>query len=223
MMGRPISFYKTRNNKSVISYKKLTVGFIDPIEVTSFGMPDGEYKIVSGHRRRAAGQNCGMEIFPCLIRSFNNEHEMQNYVLLANSHRDSSKDPLLFCTRYRLHEEYLTDIDYKGNIRDEVAKRLGLSVQQADRYAQFNKIVIKEIWDYVREEKIGMSSVLGMAVHTPDEQQEIFLKINSLLEEGVKLNRVRCESLIQLYPTFPKYVTMAAQHRTLHISFSVFL
>lgn len=174
------------------------LGFTDPIEVTAFGMEDGKYMIVSGHRRRAAGVKVGLDTFPCIVRNFSNENEVRNYVLLANSQRDSSKDPLLYCARYKMHEEYLRESNFEGNVREEIAKRLGISVQQADRYNQFNKIILP-VWDMVRAELVGMSSVLGMATHPESEQFEILSMLNEALQKDVRLTREMCDKIIKGY------------------------
>ena len=152
-------------------------GFTDPIEVTDFGMKPNKYMIVSGHRRRKAGQRCNMRSFPCIVRHFKSEAEVSNYVLFSNAQRDSSKDPLLYVRRYKLHEQYLTEINFKGSMREEIAKRLGVKPAQADRYKQMNSIIFP-VWDLVREGHLGLSSVTdsGMYTHTESEQQEI-LKI----------------------------------------------
>lgn len=174
------------------------LGFIDPIEVTDFGMPEGQFMIVSGHRRRMAGTKEGITKFPCIIKSFNSQEDIRNYVLLANSQRDSAKDPLLFCKRYKAHEEYLKEISFTGKIREEVAKRLGISVQQADRYNQFNKVILP-VWEMVRTEVVGMSSVLPMASHPIEEQEEIHAILKECLEQGEKLTRDMCDKIIKGY------------------------
>ena len=177
------------------------IGFTDPIEVTGYGMDDGKYMIVSGHRRRAAGVKTGMELFPCIVRNFSNDEEVRNYVLLSNSQRDSAKEPLLFVKRYKMHEEYLKESGFNGSIREEVAKRLGISVQQADRYKQFNKIILP-VWDLVRNEEVGMSSVLPMATHTPEEQAEIYdIIVECILsmEDGDRPNRKTVKMIIDRY------------------------
>lgn len=174
------------------------LGFTDPLEVTTFSMSDGKYMIVSGHRRRAAGRKVGIETFPCIVRTFSNPNDLRNYVLLSNSQRDSSKDPLLFCARYKMHEEYLRECGFTGSAREEIAKRLGLSPQQADRYHQFGKIILP-IWDMVRSEEVGMSSVLGMATLSAEAQAEILEMLKGLLASGQKLTREACEDIIKSY------------------------
>jgi len=174
------------------------IGFIDPIEVTNFDQPNGMYMIVSGHRRRGAGKKCGITKFPCIIKSFNNAEEVRNYVLLANAQRDSSKDPLLFCRRYKMHEEYLKTTNFKGNIHEEIADRLGISRQHAYRYNTMNKVILP-VWDMVRDEIVGMSSVLPMASHTTDEQVEILEMLNGCIDAGDTLTREMVKRIIDCY------------------------
>lgn len=173
-------------------------GFTDPLEVTDFGMEVGKFTIVSGHRRRMAGRKMGYESFPCIVRNFNNEIEVKNYVLFANSQRDSSKDPLLFCKRYKMHEEYLKEAGFEGKIREEIAKRLGISVAQADRYNTMNKIILP-VWDMIRKEIVGMSSVLPMASHTVKEQEEIYVIMQDALKNDTLLTRDTVKLIIENY------------------------
>ena len=175
------------------------LGFIDPLEVTDFfNIGENNYTIISGHRRRRAGVKANIDKFPCIIKSFKSEEEVKNYILLSNSYRDSSKDPLLMCKRYKAHEAYLDDIKFKGSKREEIAKRLGVSVDQADRYNRFNKI-ITPVWDLVRDGKVGMSSVLGMAVYDENEQENIFCMLLYNMFCGKRLTRENCEDIIRNY------------------------
>ncbi|MCL2320886.1 MAG: ParB/RepB/Spo0J family partition protein [Oscillospiraceae bacterium] len=175
------------------------LGFTDPIEVTDFfDIGEGNYTIISGHRRRMAGVKADINKFPCIIRSFKSEEEVKNYILLSNSYRDSSKDPLLYCKRYKAHEAYLEDSSFKGNIREEIAKRLGISVRQANRYNRFNKI-ISPVWDLVRDGVVGMSSVLEMANFDKDEQEAIFNILLGCIKRGEDLPREKCENIIKEY------------------------
>lgn len=172
-------------------------GFTDPMEVTDFGMDNGKYMILSGHRRRMAGVKVfGKEFFfPCIVRHFDNAEQVQNYTLMANAQRDSAKDPCLFCARYKLHEEYLESIGFKGSKREEIAKRLGISAQQADRYNNMNKIILP-VWDMVRAEIVGISSVQPMAKHTKEEQLVIYNIMQSAVNKGVNLSRDTVKKIV---------------------------
>lgn len=174
------------------------IGFTDPLEVTDFEMDPGKYMILAGHRRRMAGTKMGIDVFPCIVRHFKNRDEVQNYTLMSNSQRDSAKDPFLFSKRYKMHEQYLKDIGFKGSKREEIAKRLGLSIQQADRYNTMNKIILP-VWDMVRAEIVGMSSVQPMATYSPDEQEEIVRMMQEALNVGKTLTRDRMKEIVSGY------------------------
>jgi len=174
------------------------LGFTDPVEITDFGMREGEYMILSGHRRRAAGVKCGMDLFPCIIKSFDNDSDVQKYVLLANSQRNAVRDPLLYCRRYKMHEQQLKSVNFQGSLREEIAKRLGMSVQQADRYNQMNKI-IPPVWELVRKDAVGMSGVLPMSVLNHEEQREIFEILQKSIDGGLQMTREKVKKIIADY------------------------
>lgn len=175
-------------------------GFTDPIEITDFGMENGKFMILSGHRRRRAGRKKGMKSFPCILRHFHSQQEVKNYVLFGNSHRDSAKDPLLLAKRYKMHEEYLKEVGFKGSLREEVAVRLGLRVAQADRYSQMNKVILP-FWDMIREGKVGMSSITdsGLYRHTPEEQEELLNIMKECLVKDIELTRPYVKKIVTEY------------------------
>lgn len=194
-----------RNNED-ISYTEdieksiMEQGFTDPIEITDFGMTDGKFTIVSGHRRRMAGRKQGMSKFPCILRHFKSGTEVYNYVLYSNSQRDSAKDPLLFAKRYKMHEEYLKESGFNGSYREEIASRLGLKTAQADRYNQMNKVILP-VWDMIRDGIVGMSSITdsGMYTHTLEEQTEILSIMRECLDNDTELTRPVMKKIVKGY------------------------
>lgn len=186
------------------------IGFTDPIEVTTYNMEPGKYMILSGHRRRAAGLKMEYSTFPCIVRTFKDDNDIRNYVLLSNSQRDSAKDPFLFTKRYKLHEEYLKKIGFKGSKREEIARRLGLSTQQADRYNAFNSIIMP-VWDLVRAEKVGMSSVQELSSHTPEEQEKILDIMKDILDKGEKLTRTVMKTIVDDYRNRDKKIEVTQE------------
>jgi len=174
------------------------LGFTTPIEVTAFGQPEGKYMIISGHRRRAAGVKLGMTEFKCIVRVFKSEAKVNNYVLLANNQRDSVKDPFLYCALWKKHEEYLIESGFEGNIRKEIAKRLGISVQQADRYNTLYR-VIQPVWVLIKDNLVGMSSVMPMASHTEEQQIEIYAMLNECMASGDTLTRETVKKIVDGY------------------------
>lgn len=182
-------------------------GFTDPLEVTSFGMPEGKFMILSGHRRRSAATKVfGPEfVFPCVIRDFKSEQEIQNYTLMANAQRDSAKDPCLFCIRYKMHDEYLTSVGFSGSEKEkteEIAKRLGIKIAQAYRYKAMNNVILP-VWDMVRDTEsgngVGLSSVVPMAKFSEPAQYEILEIMRAAIAKNVSLTRDTMKEIVTGY------------------------
>ena len=174
------------------------LGFIDPIEVTDYNMKKGKYVILSGHRRRNAGVKQGYTSFPCIVKSFNTDKEVENYVLMANSQRDSSKDVLLIANRYRKHKDYLFSVGKTTDFRDEIAKRLNLSPKQADRYYRLLS-VIPEALHLIRTERAGMSSIVKMSTYSNESQYEILHMMLDYEKDGMQLTREMCDKILSAY------------------------
>lgn len=153
-----------------------TFGFTDPIEVTDFGMNDGKYMIVSGHRRRAAGVACGVTEFPCILITLPvsdspNYDPIADYVLMANSQRDSGKDPLLLVRRYKRHKALLVAQGIH-DFRKQLAERMGISVASASRYEAISQL-IPTAWKFIEDDVVGMSAICGLNQFSETEQEEI--------------------------------------------------
>lgn len=148
------------------------IGFCDVIDVTDFNMEQGVYMILSGHRRRKAGTNVGITSFPCIIRHFDNEKQMREFLLLSNNYRNTDQDPLLMCNRYNVWKALLIEEGVK-NFLEVGAEKLGLSKSQASRYDAVGR-TLPELQDLIREEVCGMSHITRIAQFTEDEQKEIY-------------------------------------------------
>ena len=178
-------------------------GFTDPIEVTNYGCKDGRYMILSGHRRYTAWTelNNGKQPIKCIVvdaAKFKSDADVKNYVLMANSQRDSAKDPMLLVKRYREHEKYLNDIGFGGNIRDEIANRLGISTQQADRYKTLGKC-IPEIQQMVADEIIGMSIPQPIAPLDINDQKKFYAIMQDAIADGARLTRDYVKKMVDCF------------------------
>lgn len=184
------------NNEDVSNIDDLVTsmkenGFTDPIEVTNYGCDDGRYMILSGHRRYTAWTTLhnGKQPIKCIVvdaAKFKTAADVKNYVLMANSQRDSAKDPLLLVKRYGEHEKYLNDIGFEGNIRDEIANRLGVSIQQADRYKALGKC-IPEIQAMVAEDKLGLSTATYISPLDKADQKKFYpIMLDAIADPDMK-------------------------------------
>jgi len=188
------------------------VGFIGQIDVTQFGQKPGKYVILSGHRRRKAGVLKGMQQFPCIVRTFTSKEQVDNFVLFANNQRDSSRDPFLFCALYKKHEDYLDSIGFTGNKRQEIAKRLDLSLAQADRYNTLHK-VIEPVWLLIKDDIVGLSSVMPMASHDETQQYEILAILQQCLAAGGALTREIVKTIVDGYRDGKRSYAEITEHK----------
>lgn len=179
-------------------------GFTEPIEVTEFGHEDGKFTIISGHRRIASAKKVKINTIPCIVRTFKNENEVMNAVLLGNTQRDSSKDPLLYVKRYAMHENYLNSINFDGDIVKEVAKRLGIKDKQCYRYRAMQKI-IPDIWDMIREDITSVNNVTKMAQLDEKEQRAVLEMFKKYAEDNGHVSRNVAEKIIEGYKSGKSY------------------
>lgn len=178
-------------------------GFTDPIEVTNYGCSNGRYMILSGHRRFKAWTTLhdGKQPVKCIVvdaSKFKTEEDVKNYVLMANSQRDSAKDPLLLVNRYIEHEKYLKDIGFEGNIREKIAERMGISVQQADRYKQLSKC-IPEIKQMISSELLGLSTAVYCAPFSEEDQKKLYEIMMDAVKEDVNITRTLMPKIVKLF------------------------
>lgn len=150
----------------------ITEGFRYPITVTRFGVSEeGKYYIISGHRSRRAGRNLGKTDFPCIIEDYASETEMYHAVLTGNTRRN--RDPLDIVMRYMKWEKYLDMSGYKGNRNEKVAKCLGVSIKQGEKYRAFSKI-IPEFWELVRNKDAAKDGLYRLGAKPEEEQKGIY-------------------------------------------------
>ncbi len=149
-----------------------TEGFRYPITVTKFGVrEEGKYYIISGHRSRRAGRNLGKTEFPCIIEDYASETEMYHAVLTGNTRRN--RDPLDIVMRYIKWEKYLDMSGYKGNRNEKIAKCLGVSIKQGEKYRAFSKI-IPEFWELVRNKDAAKDGLYRLGAKSEEEQKGIY-------------------------------------------------
>lgn len=178
-------------------------GFTDPLEVTTFGQPEGCYMILSGHRRRRAGRNKGMTEFPCLVKDhLTSEHEVEGYVRMANAGRNGESDPLLYVNRCINMANFLKKEKaagrFKGSIREEIAVRMNLSIPQVDRNLKMER-VINPILDMIRSGVVGISSVVPIGTHPENVQEAMQGIMNEALLAGVELTRDVVKRIVDGY------------------------
>lgn len=99
---------------------------------------------------------------------------------------------------YKREYELLQVSSFAGNLREEVAKRLRMSVPQGDRYAAFWKL-IPDVQNMVRDYNVGISNLQPIAPHPEEEQREIYDILVTAYNNGVKLTRDVIDKIVSQY------------------------
>lgn len=90
--------------------------------------------------------------------------------------------------KYREIHQRLQETGFCGNLREEIAQRMGMSVPNADRYGTFGRL-IPLVQNMVRNCDVGMSSLLILAQHSHSEQQELYDILMEAWVDEVPLTR----------------------------------
>ncbi len=184
-------------------------GFSYELTVTKYGAPEGKYYIVSGHRRRKAAHELGYTEYPCIVKDYASDADVYEAILTGNGTRNTDRDPFCYSTRYMQWEKLLTMQGFTGSMREEIAKRLGCHVRQADKYKVFSKL-IEELKDLVREGKCGREPLLSIANKSEDVQREFFDFIcNNFDNYDSRINSKQMQDIINEFNGIDKTVNTA--------------
>lgn len=183
-------------------------GFIGSIVVTSFGMPDGKYRIISGHRRTEAMKKLNEKAIPCQIVDYKSEEEIvMARVSMNTATRDSEKNPLLFVQRWINFDNSIGG-KLKANEKvQKFAEISGLSTSHIENRIKPMTRVIPEMRNLCLAEdmggyEIGVSSISIYATLSEDEQRDVLENIIMVaISEGCleKLTRPMLTAIKKMY------------------------
>ncbi len=157
-------------------------GIIMPLIVRQ--KADGNYEIISGHRRKMASQKAGLKEVPCIIRNFNDDEAI---IKMVDSNMQRTKilpSEKAFAYKMKLeaekHQGQRKDLtsDQIGQklesktTREKVAEELGESATNIQRYIRLTEL-IPELLKLVDEERVAFSPAVDLSYLTEDEQYVI--------------------------------------------------
>lgn len=125
---------------------------------------NGTYTIVSGHRRRSAAEQAGLEAVPCLVKRYENEELMELDFLVSNMHREKTKGQRI---REFLHyKQILCQVSqvrkklgiYAGTIFENetfsrILEKLGKDIKTINEEGLNSVDILKEITGYTKYEQ----------------------------------------------------------------------
>ena len=167
---------------------------------------DGNYEIVSGHRRKAAAMKLGMEKLPVLIREMTDDEAV---ILMVDS--NIQRENLLPSEKAYAYKMKLEAMNHQGRTsgqvgqkwsRDLLADSVDDSSRQIQRYIRLTYLQ-KSILDFVDEGRIAFSPAVELSYLTKLEQAELWDIIQSedctpSLSQAVRMKKL--SKIAQLTP-----------------------
>ena len=160
--------------ESIREYGVLVPAIVRPLE-------NGEYEMISGHRRRYASMLAGKETMPVIVREMDDDTAT---ILMVDS--NLQREHILPSERakaYQMkmealrHQGQRTDLTLGQNVpkfkrtTEEIADGIGQSYKQIQRFIRLNNL-IPEIMDMVDEKKIAFNPAVELSYLKPEEQRE---------------------------------------------------
>lgn len=151
-------------------------GLLDPLVVTPHPEAEGKYRIVSGHRRRAAIEKLvkdkahpreDLRLVPCMVRTYQSEAMAQLQLILANSTarvltsaetmKQAQQMELLL---YQLKEE---GYEFPGRMRDQVAAACKVSAPKLARLKVIREHLIPAYMALFEKDKLPEQTAYALA------------------------------------------------------------
>ena len=159
--------------ESIREYGVLVPAIVRPLE-------NGEYEMISGHRRRYASMLAGKETMPVIVREMDDDTAT---ILMVDS--NLQREHILPSERAKAYQMKMEALKHQGQRRDltscqvgtklradeQVAQDIGQSARSVQRFIRLNNL-IPEIMDMVDEKKIAFNPAVELSYLKPDEQRE---------------------------------------------------
>lgn len=161
---------------SIREYGVLVPAIVRPME-------NGEYEMISGHRRKYASMLAGKDTMPVIIRDMDDD-TATIFMVDSNLQRENilpSERAKAFQMKMEAlkHQGQRTDltsdqIEPKLRARDVIAKDAGQSGPQVQRYLRLNNL-IPELLDMVDDKKIAFNPAVELS-YLPEKEQKEFVQ-----------------------------------------------
>ena len=168
---------KDDDEMNQLVWSVLTQGVLTPLVVRP--LENGEYEVISGHRRLHACQKAGIETVPALIYALDRDAAAIALVD-SNLHREKIL-PSEKAFAYKLKMDALSHQGTSGQVgqkwsREEIAE--GESGRQVQRYIRLTEL-IPQILSMVDAGKIALTPAVELSYLTQQEQQDLLETMES--------------------------------------------
>ena len=161
--------------ESIREYGVLVPAIVRPLE-------NGEYEMISGHRRRYASMLAGKETMPVIVREMDDDTAT---IFMVDS--NLQREHILPSERAKAYQMKVEAIKHQGQKRSVettsrqvvgkleaaalIGDEIGQSGRQVQRFMRLNNL-IPEILDMVDEKKIAFNPAVELSYLKPEEQRE---------------------------------------------------
>ena len=155
-------------------------GVLVPVIIRPDG--NGEYEMISGHRRRYASIMAGKKEVPAIIREMDDDTAT---ILMVDS--NLQREHILPSERAKAYKMKMEALKHQGKrteltscqvgtrlrADEELAKQTGESARTVQRFVRLNNL-IPELLDLVDEKKIAFNPAVEISYMKPEEQKEFY-------------------------------------------------
>ena len=191
--------FKVVDNEEMdqLTWSILTQGLLTPLVVRP--LPNGEYEVISGHRRLPACKKAGIETVPALISALNRD-EATIAMVDSNLHREKIL-PSEKAFAYKMKRDALS---HQGKTSPQVGEKLltvenvgldnGDSKNQVLRYIRLTEL-IPEILRMVDDGRIALTPAVELSYLTKLEQRDLLETMESedctpSLSQAIQMKRL---------------------------------
>lgn len=195
------NFYSMEQIQELKTAIELAGRVLENINV--FPLGNGKYKVVAGHRRCTATWQLVVEegkteyeYLPCSVEPTEEDSRAQALreellLLLTNSQREKTDyDKVQEVERLKaVLEEYKKREKLPGRMRELIAKILGTTHTQVQRYESISKNLAPEFKQELKEQKVNISTAVELSKLPPEEQQQAYVQYAD--KGSISINEVK--------------------------------
>ena len=166
--------------ESIKQYGVLVPAIVRPLE-------NGEYEMISGHRRRYASMLAGKETMPVIVREMDDDTAT---ILMVDS--NLQRENILPSERAKAYQMKMEALKHQGQRSDLTSRQVGTklrtdekvaldtgeSARQVQRYMRLNNL-IPELLDMVDDKKLAFNPAVELSYLKPEEQKEFLMAMES--------------------------------------------
>ena len=174
--------FKVTDNEEMdqLVWSVLTTGLLTPLVVRP--LPNGDYEVISGHRRLHACKKAGIETVPALITDMDRDAAAIALVD-SNLHREKIlPSEKAFAYKLKLealkHQGASSQVGTKLRSDEMIAQQTGDSRNQVQRYIRLTNL-IPGILQKVDEGRIALTPAVALSYLTDAEQEDLLETMES--------------------------------------------